>query len=42
MINFLGVAKIFQFRKIQRFNKSDTNISDLIVEWFGRDKSFQK
>ena len=37
-----GVAKIFQIRKIQRFDKSDTDISDLIIECFGRDESYQK
>ena len=49
MINFLfctvlppGVAKIFQIRKIQRFDKFDTDISDLIIECFGRDESCQK
>ena len=41
MINFLGcivlppgVTKIFQIKKIQRFDKSDTDISDLIIECF--------
>ena len=37
-----GVAKIFQIKNIQRFNKSDTNILDLIIECFSRDKSCQK
>ena len=26
-----GVAKIFQIKKIQRFDKSDTDLSDLII-----------
>ena len=38
----LGVAKIFQIRKIQRFDRSDTDISDLIIECFDQDKSCQK
>ena len=29
-----GVAKIFQIRKIQRIDKSDADISDLIIECF--------
>ena len=33
-----GVAKKIQIRKIQRFDKSDTDISDLIIECFGRVK----
>ena len=37
-----GVTKNFQSRKIQRFDKCDTNISNLIIECFGRDKSSQK
>ena len=37
-----GVTKIFQIKKIQRFDKSDTDISDLIVECFNQDKSCQK
>ena len=37
-----GVTKIFQIRKIQRFDKSDTDISDLIIECFSRNKSSQK
>ena len=37
-----GVANIFQIKKIQIFDKSDTDISDLIIECFGRDKSYQK
>ena len=36
------VVKIFQIRKIQRLDKSDTDISDLIMECFSRDKSCQK
>ena len=32
----------FQIRKIQRFDKSDTDISDLIIECFNRDESCQK
>ena len=49
MINHLGcivlrpgVAKKFQFKKIQRFEKFDTDISDLIIECFDRDESCQK
>ena len=34
-----GVDNIFQ---IQRFDKSDTDISDLIIECFDRDESCQK
>jgi len=34
-----GVAKIFQIRKVQRFDKSDTDISNMVMECFGRDKS---
>ena len=48
MINFLGcmvlppeVTKNFQVRKIQRYDKSDTDISDLIIECFSQDKSHQ-
>ena len=37
-----GVAKNIQIRKIQRYEKSDTDISDLIIEYFGGDKSYQK
>ena len=37
-----GVAKISRFEKIQWFDKSDTDISDLIIECFDRDKSCQK
>ena len=29
-------------RKIQRFEKSDTDISDLIIQCFNRDESYQK
>ena len=29
-----GVAKIFQIRKIQRYDKSDTDISDLFIRVF--------
>ena len=29
-------------RKIQRYDKSDTDISDLMIECFDRDKSCQK
>ena len=32
----------FQIRKIQRFDKSDTDILDLIIECFDSDKSCQK
>ena len=49
MINFPGsivllpeVTKTFQIRKIQRFDISDTDISDLIIECFSRDKCCQK
>ena len=48
MINFPGcivlpgVTKIFQIRKIQKFDKSDTDISDLIIEFFSRDENCQK
>ena len=31
-----GVAKNFQIRKIQRLDKSDTDISDWIIECFDR------
>ena len=41
MVLFPGVVKIFQIKKILRFDKSDTNISDLIMEFFSRDKSSQ-
>ena len=34
----LGVAKIFQIRKIQRFDKSDTDILDLLTECFDWDE----
>ena len=37
-----GDVKILQNRKIQRYDKSDANISDLIIEWFDRDESCQK
>ena len=37
-----GVPKIFQIGKIQRFDKSDTDILDLIIECFDGDKSCQK
>ena len=37
-----GVAKIFQIRKIQRFDISDAHISDLIIKCFGLDKSCWK
>ena len=37
-----GVAKIFQIRKIQRYNKSDADSFDLMIERFGKDKSSQK
>ena len=36
------IAKKFQIRKSQRFDKSDTDISDLIIECFNRDESCQK
>ena len=49
MINFTGfivlppgVTKIFQIRKIQRYDKSDKDISDLIIECFDRYESCQK
>ena len=49
MINFpgcivlpTGVTKIVHIRKIQRFDKSDTDISDLIIECFSRAESCQK
>ena len=32
----------FQIRKIQRYGKSDTDISDLMIECFDQDKSCQK
>ena len=32
----------FQIRKMQRYDKSDTDISDLMIECFDRDKSCQK
>ena len=32
-----GVAKIFQIRKIQRFDKSDTDVTDMIIGCFGRE-----
>ena len=38
----LGVAKNVQIRKIQRFDKSDTDISELIVVCFHASKSCQK
>ena len=34
-----GVTKNFQIRKIQRFDKSETDISHLIIECYGRDES---
>ena len=37
-----GVTKIFQFQRIQRFDKSDTDISDLIIDCFSQEKSCQK
>ena len=49
MINFLGcivlppgVTKIFQIQKIQRFDKSVTDVSDLIIVCFIWGKSCQK
>ena len=39
MVLLLEIAKIFQIRK---FEKSDTDISDLIMERFSRDKCCQK
>ena len=33
-----GVAKISRFEKMQWYDKSDTDISDLIIECFDRDK----
>ena len=32
----------FQIRKIHRFDKSDTYISDLMIQYFDRGKSYQK
>ena len=37
----LGVAKIFQNKKILRYDKFGTDILDLIVECFGLDGSCQ-
>ena len=37
-----GVAKIFQVRKILRYDQSDADILDLIIECFDRDESCQK
>ena len=37
-----GVTNIFQIRKIQIFDKSDTDISDFIIECFNQNKSCQK
>jgi len=37
-----GVVKIFQIKKIQRFDKSNTDILDLIGDCFDSDKSCQK
>ena len=37
-----GITKIFQIQKIQRFDKYDTDISDLIIECFNLDESCQK
>ena len=37
-----GVTNNFQIKKNQTFDKSDTDISDLIIESFSRDKSCQK
>ena len=37
-----GVAKIVQILKIQRFDKSDTYILDLIIECFYQDKRCQE
>ena len=37
-----GVAKLFQIRKIQRLDKSDADISNLIIECFDRDEICQK
>ena len=37
-----GVAKIFKIRRNQGFDKSDTDISDLIIECFDWNKSCQK
>ena len=36
------VANITRFEKIQKFDKSDSDISDLIIECFVRNKSCQK
>ena len=47
MINFpgyivhpSGVTKFFQIRSIQRFDISDTDISDFIIECFSQGKSY--
>ena len=37
-----GVVKISRFEKVQIFDKSDTDISNLIIECFDRIKSCQK
>ena len=37
-----GVTNIFQIRNIQRFDKFDTDISDLIKACSNRNKSCQK
>ena len=36
------LPKFPDWKKIQRFDKSDTDISDLIIECFDQDKSCQK
>ena len=42
IVLFSRVAKIFRFEKIIRFDKSDTDISNLIIDCFNGDKSCQK
>ena len=37
-----GVTKIFQIRKTQRIDKSDTDILDLIKDCFDQNESCQK
>ena len=37
-----GVTKISKFQRILRFDNSDKDISDLIIECFDPDKSCQK
>ena len=42
MVLSLGVVKIFQIKKIQGFDKSNTDILDLIGDCFGTDESCPK